>query len=75
MFGRKKRKTLFGAGIEPSCAYCHRNSGKPGEPPICTLRLTPKKGKCKKYEYDPLMRQPKTAPKAGGGYTADDFKL
>lgn len=75
MFGRKKKKGLFGTQIEQSCAYCRRNGGKPGEPPICTLRLTPKKGKCKKYEYDPLMREPKAAPGLGGGYTAEDFKL
>ncbi len=74
MFGRKK-KALFGGDIEQSCAYCHRNGGKPGGPPICTLRLSPKKGKCKKYEYDPLMREPKTAPSLSGGYDPEDFKL
>ena len=75
MFGRKKKKSLFGTEIEQSCDYCRRNGGRPGEGPICTLRLTPKKGKCKKYEYDPLMREPKKAPGLGGGYSEEDFRL
>ena len=33
-------------------------------------------GICKKYSYDPLMREPKASPPLRAGqYTADDFKL
>ncbi len=77
MFGRKKRKkSLFGGGIEPSCTYCRLNSGKPGGDPFCTLGLNRKDGKCKKYQYDPLMREPRSAPPLReNSYSEDDFKL
>lgn len=71
---RKKKKQLFGGQIPPSCAYCRHNGGS-AEQPLCALRLTLKNGKCKKYEYDPLMREPKPAPSLSGGYRAEDFQL
>ncbi len=77
MFGKKKRKkSLFGAGIEPSCQYCRRNGGRQGKPALCTLHLEPKDGRCKKYEYDPLRREPRTAPSLRDDrYSQEDFKL
>lgn len=75
MFGKKKRKELFGSNVALSCEYCLHNGGKSGEPPICTLRLALKNGKCKKYEYDPLRREPQTAPPLRGAYDEEDFKL
>lgn len=74
MFGKKK-KELFGTQVPLDCAYCRRSSAKPGEPPLCTLGLTPKDGKCKRYEYDPLMREPKPAPALSGGFSKEDFEL
>ncbi|MCH5353582.1 MAG: hypothetical protein J1E06_08970 [Acutalibacter sp.] len=75
MFG-KKRKALFGNNVEISCAHCLRNGAKQGEEPLCTLRLTLKDGKCKKYEYDPLRREPRTAPGLrSDGFKEEDFKL
>ena len=74
MFGRKK-KSLFGGGIEPSCAHCRHNGGTGGAT-VCSLRLEMKKGKCKKYRYDPLMREPRSAPDLRAArYSEDDFKL
>jgi len=67
MFGKKRKKALFGANIELNCRYCRHNGAKQGDKPFCTLRLEVKDGKCKKYEYDPLMREPQ--------YNEEDFKL
>lgn len=76
MFGRKRKKALFGGEIQPDCAYCRRNGAKQDCPPRCTLGLSPKDGKCKKYEYDPLRREPRRAPPLRAGqYSEEDFKL
>lgn len=76
MLFRKKKKPLFGADIEPECGYCRRNGAKQGDSPFCTLGLTPKNGKCKKYEYDPLRREPRPAPPLRADrYSEEDFKL
>lgn len=62
-FWKKKKKPLFGGSIEPSCSYCQHNSGKQGEV-VCALRKapSPEGGACKKYQYDPLQREPRVAP-------------
>lgn len=76
MFGKKRKKPLFGANIEPDCGYCRHNGAKSDETPLCTLRLSPKNGRCKKYEYDPLRREPRTAPPLRTDrYSEEDFKL
>lgn len=75
MFGKKRKQELFGSQIPLSCAYCRRSSTQPGAQPQCTLGLAPKDGKCKRYEYDPLMREPKKAPGVAGGYRKEDFEL
>ncbi len=74
MFGRKKKTALFGKTIAPNCQYCRHNAGK--ESPLCTLHLELKDGACKKFQYDPLMREPRTAPPLREGqYSEEDFKL
>ncbi len=76
MFGRKRKKALFGNDVELDCRYCRHNGAKQGDPPLCTLRLSVKDGKCKKFEYDPLLREPRSAPLLRGErYSEDDFKL
>ncbi len=76
MFWKKRKKPLFGANIEPCCDYCRQNASKQGEAPLCALRLEPGTGKCKKYEYDPLRREPRPAPSLRSeGYSEEDFKL
>ncbi len=67
------KKKLFGNNIEPRCEYCRfyakNNDGKSG----CAYG-TVSEDTCKKYEYDPLKREPRTAP-ALPKFTADDFTL
>lgn len=74
MFGIRK-KELFGNDIAPNCSYCRRNGGKPGEKPLCTLKLELKDGRCKRFQYDPLMREPRTAPPLKKDFDEEDFKL
>lgn len=72
MFGRKKKKAPFGTEITPKCSYC-RFGGK-GEN-RCALKLSPEDaGKCRKYVYDPLKREPHAAPPLRE-YHAEDFEL
>lgn len=75
MFGRKKKKkALFGSRIQPSCSYCRRNNGV-GQS-LCALGLKLQDGKCKKFQYDPLMREPRPAPALRADqYSEEDFRL
>ncbi len=66
----RKKKEVFGGDIPPDCAYCRFNSGE--DEVICSRKM--KKGKCRKYEYDPTKRSPKTLPSLQK-YTKDDFSL
>lgn len=76
MFGRKKKNLLFGAQIEPECRYCRHNGSRDGQEPVCVLHREPKGKACKKYEYDPLRREPRNAPPIHTEqYSEDDFKL
>ncbi len=76
MFGRKRKKGLFGSTVAQDCAHCRHNGGRQGEKPLCTLRLEPENGKCKKYAYDPLRREPRRAPTLPReDYSEADFKL
>lgn len=73
---RKKKKPLFGADIEPNCHYCRQNGASGEKEPLCVLGLQMKNGKCKKYRYDPLRREPRTAPPLRSeGFREEDFKL
>jgi len=66
------KKKLFGNHIPPNCEYCRfntkNNDGKSG----CAYGTVG--DTCKKYEYDPLKREPRTAP-ALPEFAADDFTL
>lgn len=76
MFGRKRKKALFGANIQPDCKYCRSNGAPQGDEPLCMLKSEPKDGCCKKYSYDPLRREPRQAPPLkNAGYSEEDFKL
>ena len=52
------KKQLFGNHIVPSCAYCE-NSKTEGSSQFCLVHKTLKNGKCKKFKYNPIMREPK----------------
>lgn len=74
-FRKKKKQTLFGGNIQPSCIYCQHNSAKEGEV-VCALRQTPQNDSCKKYQYDPLRREPKVAPSLRTSqFRPEDFQL
>lgn len=69
LFQRKKKHPLFGGRIPPSCAYCQHNSG--GESQVaCALRRQPEGEACKKYRYDPLLREPRWRPPCAPPNTA-----
>lgn len=56
---RKQNKNrFFGGDIPPGCDYCAHNNGK-GTQVVCSQKLELLDGKCKKYKYNPLMREPR----------------
>lgn len=71
---RKKTPPLFGRDIPPDCAYCDYNASAP-ERPVCRLGLKrPENGKCARYRYNPLLREPKTPPPLPE-HDPEEFKL
>lgn len=72
---KKKEKARFGANIKPDCSYCaYRN--KPDAPEICAVGNVPVNDACKKFLYNPLLRDPVTTPKLKTeNYSAKDFSL
>ncbi len=67
------KNKLFGRNIEPDCKYC-ANAVFDGYTFVCQKSKQMKNGKCKSFDYDPLMREPKSVT-LRGTYTAEDFKL
>lgn len=71
---RKKDTPLFGQGIPPSCEYCDYNLS-PSGPPVCRLGLKlSEEGKCRRYRYDPISREPKNLPPLPE-HDPEEFKL
>ena len=68
------KKKLFGNNIPPRCEHCrystNNNSGKLS----CPYGIGTHGDTCKRYVYDPLKREPQSAPTLPK-FTADDFKL
>ena len=52
-----KKKKLFGNNIVPSCSYCSHSKHE-GATQYCDANRTLKNGKCKKFNYNPIMRSP-----------------
>lgn len=74
-FRKKKNPPLFGGNIDPCCAYCQHNGGKDGEV-VCALQRKPEGEACKKYQYDPLRREPRVAPSLRTSqFKPEDFQL
>ncbi len=67
------KNKLFGNRIPPSCTYC-KNALSDGYAVVCSKSKQIKNGKCRSFDYDPLMREPKSIT-LHGTYTAEDFKL
>ena len=68
------RKKLFGERIPPRCEYCRFAAKSNGGNLTCPYGAAAIDNTCKRYEYDPLRREPKSAPTLPK-FTADDFKL
>ena len=61
----KKNKALFRAKeYEPACELCRHGKLAPdGQSVLCARRgVMRRQSSCKKYEYDPLKRQPRRTP-------------
>ncbi len=66
-------KNLFGKDIEPNCEYCDRYN-KEGDTFICTAKKEIKNGKCRKFEYNPTLRTPKSENNLID-YKKEDFSI
>lgn len=56
------KKQLFGNDIMPSCSYCS-HSKKEGSTQFCSIHKVLKNGKCRRFSYNPVMREPRGAAK------------
>ena len=68
-----KKYKFFGNNIEVSCDYCAHSQINNGAQ-FCTMNKVLKNGKCRKFEYNPIMREPKkqnALPK----FKEEDFAL
>ncbi|MDD6188528.1 MAG: hypothetical protein PUB32_02990 [Clostridiales bacterium] len=68
---------LFRKNVEPCCSYCAHSSPIDEETVICVKKGVVKSwGKCRRFEYDPLKREPETPSKpVTSGLSEDDFKI
>ena len=67
------KKQLFNPDIVPSCTYCEFSKTEGGAQ-YCTAHRSLKNGKCRKFKYNPIMREPKgMAPLRT--YNKEDFAL
>lgn len=64
---------LFGANIEVNCGYCD-NFVTDGEALGCKLGREIKKGKCRKFIYNPTLRIPKAEVRMMT-FTKEDFEI
>ncbi len=68
------QKKLFGNNIPPRCEYCRFYEKNIDGNSACPYGTVSADSTCRRYEYDPLKREPKSAPTLPK-FTADDFKL
>lgn len=68
------KKKLFGNNIPPRCEYCRYSTKKNSGKLSCPYGIGTHGDTCKRYVYDPLKREPQSAPTLPK-FTADDFKL
>lgn len=66
-------KKLFGNNIEPNCEYCDRYN-KDGESYFCEAKKEIKNGKCRKFSYNPTLREPKGYAMLEK-YSKEDFEI
>ena len=70
------RQKLYGNRVTPACETClHGHRSFDGKVVLCPRRgAMPLYEKCRKYEYDPLKRVPRRAPKPAE-HSAEEFSL
>lgn len=70
------KKTLFGATITPSCAYCAFNERMEASNLVrCDKKgITAPLTRCRFFSYDPLRRVPKQRMQMPS-FSAEDFTL
>ncbi len=68
---------LFRKDIEPCCSYCVHSSPADEDSLICVKKGVVKLwGKCRRFEYDPLKREPEVSSKPlTRGLSEDDFEI
>ncbi len=64
---------LFGANIEPNCAYCDNFSADENNFG-CLKNRDLKNGKCRKFIYNPTLRIPKSEARMMQ-FSKEDFEL
>ena len=68
------KKNLLGNHIPCSCSYCKCASEQNGEFSCSKQKSIGNDGTCSYFQYDPLKRVPRPAPKLPC-YTPEDFSL
>ena len=67
------KNKLFGRNIVPDCSYCSNSffeNGMPG----CQKGKQIKDTKCRSFDYDPLLRVPRSIT-LRGTFSPEDFKI
>lgn len=67
------KNKLFGQRITPSCAYCSY-AVLEKDACYCSKSKRIKNNKCRSFNYNPLMRVPKSTS-FKSNYSIDDFKF
>ena len=67
---------LFGKNIDPACEYCsHGKLTTDGSTVLCRKRgIMQKYQKCRRFDYDPLLREPRTPPPLPE-FSEEDFEI
>lgn len=70
------RQKLYGNHIDPACEVCqHGRRSADGRAVLCARKgVVPLYYHCRKFQYDPLKRDPPRRPKRPS-HTADEFTL
>ncbi|HPZ00203.1 MAG TPA: hypothetical protein PLS28_01895 [Clostridiales bacterium] len=68
---------VFNPKITPACKYCSVGKLSPtGKEVLCVKRgIMLPDSSCKRFQYDPLKREPDRKPKLKKEYKEDDFRL
>ncbi|MDR0914841.1 MAG: hypothetical protein LBM65_06775 [Oscillospiraceae bacterium] len=69
------KKALFGKNIPVACEYCENSEKIDQNLLVCLAKRSIKNGKCRKFEYDPLRRVPKTQNQTQPAFEPKDFLI